>query len=61
MTALSKSQMQELDGAGFWEGIVCGTAIGLAVGLSVSPDPVSKVVVTASWLAAVGACGIALS
>ena len=61
MTTLSKSQMQELDGEGFLDGLICGAAVGLAVALTVSPDPVSKAVVTAAWVAAVGTCGVAFT
>ena len=61
MTVLSKSQMQGLDGEGFFDGLVCGAAAGLAVALTLSPEPVSKAVVTSAWVGAIGACGVAFT
>lgn len=61
MTALKEAQMRELDGEGFWEGFVCGAAAGLAVGMTVSPEPYSKLLLTSAWGAAVGACGVAFT
>lgn len=59
MTTLSTSQMKGIAGDGFWEGMVCGAAAGLAVGMTVSPDPISKVGLLAAWVGAAGACGLA--
>ncbi len=61
MTTLSAIEMQKLGGEGFWQGVVCGAAAGLAVGLTISPEPYSKLVVTSAWVTALGACGIAVT
>ena len=61
MTALTASQMRAIDGEGFWEGFACGASTAIAVGLTLSPEPVSKIGLWTAWTTAVSTCGIALS
>jgi hypothetical protein len=57
MTALSASQMRDLEGEGFWDGLACGTSASFALALTLSPDPVTKIGLASAWTAAVVACG----
>jgi hypothetical protein len=61
MTPLNESQLQEVDGAGFWDGFLCGATTSLAIAAMLSPEPVSKLFVASAWTTAVGTCGMALT
>jgi hypothetical protein len=57
MTVLNELQMRSLDGEGFWDGFLCGTAVAFLVGMSLSPDPISKLAWGLAWSSALGKCG----
>ena len=59
MTELTTTQMQSINGEGFWEGFRCGAAASIAIAATLSPEPVSKVALASVWTAAVGTCAIA--
>ena len=61
MTALSQSQMQSINGEGFFDGFICGASVGALVWAVTSPDPVSKLALGTLWTTAIGSCGIALA
>jgi hypothetical protein len=59
MTELTAAQMKSIHGEGFWEGFRCGAAASIAIGATLSPEPVSKIALASAWTAAVGTCAIA--
>jgi hypothetical protein len=59
MINLCASQMRDLDGKGLWDGFVCGASVAFLVGMTVSPDPVSKLAWGTTWTTAIGSCGSA--
>ncbi len=61
MTALSASQMREVNGEGFWDGFLCGASVGALVSVTLSPDPVSKLTLGTIWAGALASCGSALT
>ena len=61
MIVLTTEQMRAIDGEGFWEGFLCGAATSIAIGATLSPDPVTKLVLGSAWTTAIGTCGIAFT
>jgi hypothetical protein len=63
MHNLNASEMSQLEGGGFWAGLACGGLIMATIGLAIVPDPttLTKQAAWFSGVAAVAACGIALS
>ena len=57
MTAMTASQMRELDGEGFWDGLACGAATSFALAMTLSPDPITKIGIASAWTSAVATCG----
>ena len=57
MTVLNELQMRSLDGEGFWDGFLCGTSAAFVVGMTLSPEPFSKVALGIAWSSAIGKCG----
>ncbi len=59
MTTLSASQMRDIDGEGFWDGFLCGASATFAIGMTLSPEPISKLALGSIWGTALGSCGSA--
>lgn len=57
MTDLNELQLRGLEGAGFWDGFLCGASATFVVGMTLSPDPVSKVALGLALSSAIGKCG----
>lgn len=57
MTVMNELQMREVSGAGFFDGFMCGAAIGALISVAASPDPVSKFALGTLWASAIGSCG----
>jgi len=61
MTTLTAPQMRRIDGEGFFEGFSCGAATSVALALTLSPDPITKIAVASAWLTVIGTCGVAVT
>lgn len=61
MRELTIEQMQTIDGAGFWEGFLCGAGIMGSIAVTISPEPVSKLTAYGVYTGTLAACGMALS
>ena len=60
MKPMTAAQVQSVSGQGFWEGFRCGAATSIAIGATLSPDPISKLALASAWAAFVGTCAIAV-
>ncbi len=57
MTVLNEAEMRDLDGEGFFDGFLCGSSVAFLVGMTISPEPFSKVAWGIAWSGAIGKCG----
>lgn len=57
MTALNELQMRGMNGEGFWDAFLCGSSATFLVGMTLSPDPVSKLAWGVAWSGFIGKCG----
>ena len=60
MKTLTVDQMHAVDGAGFWDGFLCGAGIVASIYVTVSPEPVSKLTAWTVYTGTAAACGSAL-